>query len=260
MTTIAQAITKRFFPDGLDREVASAGAGGEYRRYICVGPELSLDRVLESSHRVSVGALYAKPMKSGSQVGEKELVFDMDTTDCPRNCECRGKKTMCNTCWRFMQCAVEVMTFALETCFALKGIVWVFSGRRGVHCWVFDERVSKFSSRGRAAILAFICGEQLRGTKKIQDVCLHYYKLLHPGMEGTLDHVMDCMMPKVDKDVTLTPNHLTGLPLTTHGGTGKILLPFDHAAIRELTLEDFPKACDISKESLERAIHILLSA
>ena len=63
---------------------------------------------------------------------------------------------MCNKCWQFMIVAYKILNSILREDFDFKHIMWIFSGRRGIHCWVSDERARALTNDGRGAISNYI--------------------------------------------------------------------------------------------------------
>lgn len=63
---------------------------------------------------------------------------------------------MCTKCWPLMTCSIKVLNIALEKYFGFKHKLWIFSGRRGIHCWVGDPGTQEFSGRIRSSIIHFL--------------------------------------------------------------------------------------------------------
>lgn len=59
--------------------------------------------------------------------------------------------------------------------------MWVFSGRRGIHCWVSDERARKLSPAARKSIVSFIDLKK-GGNEMKKKISLHATDL-HPSLE-----------------------------------------------------------------------------
>ncbi|KAL6998031.1 hypothetical protein U1Q18_008155 [Sarracenia purpurea var. burkii] len=83
---------------------------------------------------------------------ERELIFDVDITDYDdvRYC-CKGAD-VCLDCWPLMTVVIKVIDTALRDDFGFNHILWVYSGRRGVHCWVCDGKARRLNNEQRAAI------------------------------------------------------------------------------------------------------------
>lgn len=114
-------------------------------------------------HKIDLGAVFTACPKDHTTIKpelfktvERELVFDIDMTDYDdiRTC-CTGAE-ICMRCWPYMTMAVKVVDRALREDFAFRNILWVYSGRRGVHCWVCDPEARKLTNEARAAVVEYL--------------------------------------------------------------------------------------------------------
>lgn len=142
--------------------------------------------------KIDIGAVYsAKPKdhksykSSNFSAQEREVVFDIDMTDYDDVRYCCSEAKICELCWVFMKIAVKVIDTALRKDFGFKHLLWVYSGRRGVHCWVADESARKLSNQGRGAVadyLSLVVGGDSQ-SKKVN------LPNLHPSIKRSVDIV-----------------------------------------------------------------------
>lgn len=113
-------------------------------------------------HKIDIGPVYSvDPSKrhAYAQAGnnvftpvERELIFDIDITEYDDVRYCCSGSDICSNCWPLMAIAIRVIDTALRDDFGFNHILWVYSGRRGVHCWVCDGRARRLSNEVRSSI------------------------------------------------------------------------------------------------------------
>mmetsp|Transcript_143070 Transcript_143070/g.259751 ORF Transcript_143070/g.259751 Transcript_143070/m.259751 type:complete len:470 (-) Transcript_143070:81-1490(-) len=155
-------VCKDFF---LRREFTFVLAGDIYCRYQCFRDWEEYRKEVTSRQpvRMEIGAVYTHPPKNHQTVIkdaykplERELVFDIDMDDYDdiRTC-CTGAK-LCTKCWTFMKAAIKTLDRALREDFGFKHLLFVYSGRRGVHCWVSDKIARRLSNEQRSAVADYL--------------------------------------------------------------------------------------------------------
>lgn len=113
--------------------------------------------------KVDIGAVFSISPADKGKVNpnefiaeQRELVFDIDLTDYDDTRTCCREASTCSRCWSFMIAAVKVLNYALREDFGFKHILWVYSGRRGVHCWVADDKARVLTNEARTSIVHYL--------------------------------------------------------------------------------------------------------
>jgi DNA primase small subunit len=188
----SKAVEKDFF---LRREFTLVLEGDIYCRYTCFRDveEYRSQVIARQPVRMEIGAVYTHPPKNHHTVIkdaykplERELVFDIDMDDYDdiRTC-CQGAN-LCSKCWTFMKAAIKILDRALREDFGFKHFVFVYSGRRGVHCWVCDKTARRLPNDQRSAIadyLTLVAG----GTNRCRSEIKFSGDQIHPSIQSAYE-------------------------------------------------------------------------
>ncbi|XP_051780748.1 DNA primase small subunit [Erpetoichthys calabaricus] len=227
-------VTKNYFQN---REFSFTLKDDIYVRYQCFSNQSELEKEMQKMcpYKIDIGAVYShrpnqhNAVKSGSfQAQEKELVFDIDMTDYDDVRSCCSSADICHKCWTLMKIAVRVLDRALKEDFGFEHRLWVYSGRRGVHCWVCDEAARKLSQSARSAVAEYL--SLIRGgSETIKKVQLS--TPVHPFITESLSLIMSYF-----EDYALIDQDILGRPESVENVLA--LLPED---ILLETCSDFQK-------------------
>lgn len=164
--------------------------------------------------KIDIGAVYnMSPKLSRAYPGdfvplEHELVFDIDISDYDDVRNCCKESNICDKCWPFMKIGAKILHKILSEEFGFKHFLFVFSGRRGFHCWVCDKAARELSSEARRAIsdyLVLVVG----GQNMVKRVTLDPLRGVHPMIVKALeviDEEFDDLM--INKQDFLANEHL----------------------------------------------------
>lgn len=141
--------------------------------------------------KIDIGAIYNTQPKYHNSVTtsldnkgfvpvQKEMIFDIDMTDYDDIRTCCKEAKICNKCWKFMVVAYKILNAILVEDFGFNNVMWIFSGRRGIHCWVSDERARNLNNDGRTAIANFIKYRLINSSTGVKNPLK---EPIHPSLE-----------------------------------------------------------------------------
>lgn len=172
--------------------------------------------------RTEIGPIFSIPPKDKDSYQlsyvplERELVFDIDMDAYDPIRTCCSKEQVCQRCWVFLSIGIQVLDERLREDFGFEHLLWVYSGRRGVHCWVSDPRARLLSSEARSAIadyLAIVLSGKDSGTtvalKNRHPAFMETYEnILEPAFENVLE-IQDIFRPDRRQEIlNLLPKDL----------------------------------------------------
>jgi len=124
--------------------------------------EFERELIRKCPFKIDIGSIYnqipkdSKTWSNGAlQVEERELVFDIDITDYDEVRFCCSGADICDKCWPLMAFAIKVLDAGLEADFGFEHRLWIYSGRRGIHCWIADDVARKLNSQARTAVAEY---------------------------------------------------------------------------------------------------------
>ncbi|RLN70175.1 hypothetical protein BBJ28_00000287 [Nothophytophthora sp. Chile5] len=147
------------------RELSFTLENDTYIRYKAFhnAEELKTSMTKTLPFKIDIGAVFSvSPADKGKVTAadftpeQRELVFDIDLTDYDDIRTCCEGAAICPRCWQFMVAAVKVLDAALREDFGFEHLLWVYSGRRGIHCWVADERARELENDARSAVVGYL--------------------------------------------------------------------------------------------------------
>lgn len=112
--------------------------------------------------KIDAGAVWTySPKSKGVRGGkyepvERELVFDIDMNDYDPVRTCCTGPVLCPRCWAYMVIACKSLNFILTESLGYTHLLWVFSGRRGIHCWVCDPAARRLNDKRRNDLVNYI--------------------------------------------------------------------------------------------------------
>jgi|WetSurMetagenome_2_1015567.scaffolds.fasta_scaffold08375_3 DNA primase catalytic subunit len=100
-------------------------------------------------------------------VTKKELVFDIDITDYTRFCPCKDLKRLCSSCWFHIEGSYLILKYILtqQMGYSEKELLWVFSGSKGIHCFVNSKRALSLSAPERLVLKQVMTIQKTDDTK-----------------------------------------------------------------------------------------------
>ncbi len=188
---------------------------------------------------------------------EKEIVLDIDMNDYSwlrePICACGDEKRCCDLCWIVFirKITIPYVKHVLEDIWGFKEIYYVYSGRRGIHIHIQDERAMLMNKQQRTYafrdctlyrpdawsmdhIFRSVFREYFSHLKP--DCCSNFWKNLNmrfPDIisleNATDDIIVFCLLPKFDEGFFKDLTHNIKVPWSIHKDTNNVCVFIEDA-------------------------------
>lgn len=240
------------------REWAVEGGHDYMIRFLSFKPTAELDirsyLCRHQTEKLHIGGLYQTQFSPEFLLGH-ELVIDLDITDYDDKVPPSARKLKCLTrqTFPYMKAAIASIRFYLREAFGFRHILFVFSGKKGIHCWVFDKRAFGWAADVRGFVLRYFPRDLTHPYgARIQERYRHIWETSQQQIlqdEGDRawyrtklsEHKKEWLLgPVFDTKVTTDRAHLLKVPFSVHPATGNIAVPIWNAETFDLE-KDVPR-------------------
>ncbi|KAJ7782902.1 hypothetical protein B0H16DRAFT_1494788, partial [Mycena metata] len=108
---------------------------------------------------------------------KRELIFDIDMTDYDPVRTCCSDAEICKRCWSFISAAQ----------FGYEHLLWVYSGRRGIHLWISDKEAMGLTDEQRKSIVGWLSVVPKDESKRLN--VRFGSRPLPASLQASLDHL-----------------------------------------------------------------------
>ena len=210
------------------REICVENTDGCYIRWQSVDNAASLLKLFKEKRveKLHTGAIFSEEPRFKKRNPlmhpiQRELVFDIDVNDVGAFGVDPNDIESCDRVWPVVATQMRILKRLLIEHFDFKHFLLVYSGRRGAHLSVYDERACVLSDAERASIVEFLQPSCDQGK-------LNYSRLVeYIGFKS----IYDCLVLPMWKSVFLKPQ--------SDGGMGVLDSAIDHEVFMDLLPNDF---------------------
>lgn len=96
---------------------------------------------------------------------------------------CCSGADICKRCWVFIAAAVRVIDSGIRTQYGYQKLLWVYSGRRGIHLWISDKEAMELTDDQRKAIVGWFTVVQDGGKESSKKLHLRQGGFLPPSLK-----------------------------------------------------------------------------
>ncbi|KAF9268808.1 prim-pol domain-containing protein [Marasmius fiardii PR-910] len=149
--------------------------------------------------RFEIGPVYTARPKDKKTVRpgafkplQRELVFDIDMTDYDAVRTCCKDAAICKRCWAFIAGAVRILDTSIRGQFGYQHLLWVYSGRRGIHLWISDKEAIDLTDEQRRSLVNWMMAVQPGKGKDVGKVIARSgMKPLSPSLQFALSELAE---------------------------------------------------------------------
>jgi DNA primase catalytic subunit len=230
-------------------------------RYKTIENETSLsvqfNGVFGKKKAMHLGGIYeSSTIMRGTNPISKELVFDIDLKDYDRFCDC-SDDTSCEKCWIFAEAAIDILHYFFINIAGLEEhqIVFFYSGKKGVHCWILAKDYYTGDKSSRTNILNLL--NYSSTTKTIRSELISKCETAFINLKDSYptvdvvniidgltvqkerqDAIANLFFPRFDRAITMETAHLIKMPMILHPSTGRLCSVIDKITKRPLSYKE----------------------